>query len=265
MSYTILKQFLLPPGVLILLFLFGFLLVRGVLGRVFIFIALTVLTLMSLPVVAAMLMVGIESYGALEPGHLSDTGAEAILVLGGDRYAWAPEYGGDTVGGYTLQRLRYGAFLYRQTGLPVYVTGGNPPIERPPIGQLMARVLEGEYGVPVAGVEDRSLTTRENALFSAKMLGRDGIGHVLLVTHASHMPRAVESFERVNIMTTPAPTYFGHQENEGEHDYRHWLPSVGAFNNSYVALHEYAGRVWYQLKATIGGRFAGTREVQSTN
>jgi uncharacterized SAM-binding protein YcdF (DUF218 family) len=149
-----------------------------------------------------------------------------------------------------LERLRYGAFLQRETGLPVYVTGGSPPEEYPPIGQLMARVLEREYGITPSEVEDRSRTTWENAAFSAPMLQRDGVDRVLLVTSAWHMPRAVEAFERVGLRVTPAPTYFIHREAGGDTRYGDWLPSAGAFAVSYFALHEYLGRAWYQVKAT---------------
>ncbi len=48
------------------------------------------------------------------------------MVLGGGRYRDAPEYGNDTVGEYTLVRLRYAAKLHRETGFPLLVTGGRP-------------------------------------------------------------------------------------------------------------------------------------------
>ena len=115
----------------------------------------------------------------------------------------------------------------------------------------MRRVLEGEYGIAVAGVEDQSQNTNENAKLSRGMLERDGIDRVLLVTHAWHMPRAVEAFERAGTQVTPAPTYFIHKEGpeREEADYRDWLPSAGAFSVSYFALHEWIGQAWYQLKA----------------
>ncbi len=249
--YTVLKVLILPPGGLILLFVAGFLLARGVLGRMLILIGISALTLMSLPKVAGGLMAGLEPYPALRAEALAETDAEAILILGAGRYSWAPEYGGDTVGPNSLQRLRYGAFLHRRTGLPVYVTGGSPPPHDPPVGRLMAQVLEEEYGILPAGVEARSLTTAENARLSAAMLRQDGIGHVLLVTHAWHLPRAVAAFARTGVETTPAPTSFVHREGEGQPDYRNWLPSADAFLASYYGVHEYLGQAWYQLKATL--------------
>jgi uncharacterized SAM-binding protein YcdF (DUF218 family) len=252
MLYTVIKSLIMPPGGLILLLLIGFFLVRGVLGRVFLLVAITVLALMSLPTVAARLMTGLEPFPALGPDALAQTRADGILILGAGRYSWAPEYGGDTVGTKSMDRLRYGAFLHRRTGLPVYVTGGSPTDEQPTLGRLMARVLEQEYGIVPAGVEDRSRSTEENAAYSAQMLGRDGVARVLLVTHAWHMPRAVGSFERAGIETVPAPTAFVHREGGSGPEYRDWLPSARAFLDSYFALHEYLGQAWYQLKATMG-------------
>lgn len=253
MTYTIIKALVLPPGGLIVVFLLGFLLVRGVMGRVLLFVGVAVFTLMSLPAVATRMMTELEPYPALTPRDLEHTDAGAILVLGAERYSWAPEYGGDTVGGMTLERLRYGAFLHRETGLPVYVTAGSPPEEHPPLGQLMAQVLEREYRITPAGVEDRSRTTWENAAFSAPMLRTAGVRRVLLVTSAWHMPRAVEAFERVGLRVTPAPTYFIHRETDRESTYGDWLPSASAFSRSYYAIHEYLGRAWYQWKTMMEG------------
>jgi len=252
MLYTILKSLLLPPGGIILLLLLGFLLVKGVLGRVLVFTGVVALTLLSLPVVAERLIAGLEPYPALKPAHLSHALADAILILGAGRYSWAPEYGGDTIGPRTLERVRYGAFLHRHTGLPVYVTAGNPPEEGMPLGQLMARVMERECGIQVAGVEDRSRTTWENAEFAAPMLRRDGVRRVLLVTHAWHMPRAVEAFRRTGLQVIPAPTAFVHRQ-DAEGRYTDWLPNSSAFGLSYYAIHEYLGQAWYGLRETIGG------------
>ena len=47
------------------------------------------------------------------------------MILGGGLRRSAPEYGGDTLGRLTLERLRYGAMLAKRTGLPVMVSGGT--------------------------------------------------------------------------------------------------------------------------------------------
>jgi len=246
--HSVLKSLLLPPGILILMLVVAFILARGVLARLLIFGAAAMLTLVSLPVVATLLMVPLEPYPALDKDSIPQD-AQAILVLGAGRFTDAPEYGGDTVDSLSLQRARYAAYLHRLTGLPIYIAGGSPPHEQPPLGVLMAQTLESELGVPVAGMETQSLTSWENAANAKPMLERDGIRHVLLVTSAWHLPRAIEAFERAGVRVTPAPTGFNHRPGwEEDMRYTDWLPSARAFLTSYYALHEHLGRVWYQVR-----------------
>jgi uncharacterized SAM-binding protein YcdF (DUF218 family) len=254
MVYTVLKSLLLPPGGLILLLLAAFFLVRGVLGRMLLFLGVVSLTLMSLPVVTTLLMQGLEVYPAIAASRPPPGDAEAILVLGAGRYDWAPEYGGDTVDEATLMRLRYGAHLHRTTGLPVYVSGGDPENENPSLGRLMAKVLKDDYGIDAAGVEDRSRTTWENAELSAPMLRADGIDKILLVTNAGHMPRSMDAFERFHVPAAAAPTGFVSGPSPGVPDrLGDLLPSMKALADSYHAIHEYLGRAWYQVRETAAG------------
>ena len=67
--------------------------------------------------------------------------AQAIVILGGGRRHYAPEYeGGETVNSRTLERIRYGALLARRSRLPVLVSGGNPTGNRPE-ATLMSEVM----------------------------------------------------------------------------------------------------------------------------
>jgi uncharacterized SAM-binding protein YcdF (DUF218 family) len=249
MIYTILKALLMPPGGIALLLLAAFFLVHGVLGRLFLFVGIAVLTLISLPVVSIKLMEGLETYPAIAVGQPPPADAEAILILGAGRYEGAPEYGGDTVDQIGLTRLRYGARLHRATGLPIYVSGGSPAGESPPMGRLMASALKDDYGIEVAGIEDQSLTTWENAAFSAPMLRAGGIDKVLLVTSAWHMPRALDAFGRFRVPVIAAPTGFvsvpGRTAPDRVSDF---LPGMKAMTNSYYAIREYLGRAWYQVR-----------------
>jgi len=216
--------------------------VRGTLGRVVLFIAWSLLLAMSLPALSGLLMQAVETYPPLPPAMLDDTRAEAIVVLGAGVYSDAPEYGGHTVDLNSMKRSRYAAWLHRRTRLPIYVSGGVGP--RAP-GPPMRRFLEQELGVPVAAVEEQSGNTRENAELTAPLLAKAGIGRVLLVTDAWHMPRA--------------PTYFlsgAHRLRNGAEeadDWRDWLPQMAAFTASFYAIHELLGGAYYQLRATVAG------------
>lgn len=230
----------LPPMGLLLVAAFGLLLMRrhprG--GRMLTAGAVVVLMLMSIPAVSDTALRSLEIYPAVTAGQLRQ--ADAIVILGGGRYFAAPEYGGDTVSAETLVRCRYGAWLARRSGLPVLVSGGSVLAGRPE-APSMAALLKAEFGVPVRWVEDGSRDTRENASKSALMLKAAGVKRILLVSHASHLPRAVPLFQAQGLTVIPAPTGF---TTEPVSQWQRWLPSVAALRNMTIFCHEWLGRLF---------------------
>ncbi len=233
---------LLPPLGLLLVAAAGWILGRRrpALGRGLVFLALAGLWLLSTPLAAERLL------ALLQPPHQAIRGdeAEAIVILGGGTRLDAPEYGGDSLGRYTLERLRYGAWLQRRTGKPVLVTGGNPRGGRPE-ARLMRDTLTREFGVPVAWVEDLARNTRENARLSAPLLKAAGVRRIYLVTHAWHLPRAVPEFERAGLAVLPAGMGYAGMEPLTPLDF---LPSAEGLKNSQLAFHEAIGIIWYRLR-----------------
>lgn len=249
MLYSLIKSLILPPVGLILLILLGVLWWRRpLLGRGLVLLGASALLLLSLPMVSHRLMQPLEPYPALTEQDLMHPAAQAIVLLGAERYTDATEYGGDSIGPISLQRARYAAWLQRRSGLPLFVTGGSPPHEDPPIGLLMSRVLEQEFQVPVTQVERHSLNTQENAAFTAPILRRERISRIYLVTSAWHLPRAVRAFEQEGIQVTPAPTAF-EQRNPSEGPMpQDFFPGPRSLYRSYYAIHEYLGRIWYAVR-----------------
>ena len=135
--------------------------------------------------------------------------------------------------------------------MPIIVSGGTRGIDGPPEAHLARQVLEDELGARVSMLEDQSLTTWENARLTQPLLKRQGIGQVLLVTHAWHLPRAVYAFREAGVQVIPAPTHFVHSSYPSE-GLVHWLPSAGAMYNSYYALHERLGLLWYKFRYADG-------------
>lgn len=195
LATNLLAAFLLPPLNGLLLAGLGWLLWlrRPRLARLLVGSGLALLFVLALPVVGNAMLRSLEGEPVSQEQMRQ---AQAIVVLGGGRYRGAPEYGGDTVSVPTLVRLRYAAKLHRETGLPLLVSGGKPDGGGTSEAEAMRRVLADEFGLPVRWVEGESDNTRENALFSAQLLKRDGVTRVLLVTHAEHMRRARRSFEQ---------------------------------------------------------------------
>lgn len=213
--------------------------------------------LFSIPYTANLLNNLLQRYPPLTEEALEQGRPQAIVVLAGGLYSNAPEYGNDTVDLLTLGRLRYTARLAEQTGLPVLVSGGVKDEDHDPTeAELMKRVLEEDFDIGGVLTETHSQNTWENAVYSAAILHSMGIDTIVLVTHAVHMPRAVESFRRTGLKIVPAPTlYFSDEPTFLE--LQSWLPSAKAVHEVHYALHEWLGRLWYRLRD--GGRMPERR------
>jgi uncharacterized SAM-binding protein YcdF (DUF218 family) len=237
------ETFLLPPGILLIVFAVGLLVGRRWrrLGRILQITAFVTLYALSTPFLANHMLASLEPAAPLDVPHIGDAGA--IVVLSANGGGWTPEYGTDTVGAMTLERMRYAAHLERATGLPVLVTGGIPGRFARPLAVTMAEAFRDDFGITPRWIEDQAETTAENAAFSAAMLKRDGISTVLLVTSAWHMPRASLAFAANGLTVIPAPTMFTVVSD----DPSAFLPGIGALHNAYYALHEYLGIAWYRL------------------
>ena len=173
--------------------------------------------------------------------QLKAAGYGAIIVLGGGRTPRASEFAGQAVSSpAVLVRLRYAARAQRQSGLPILVTGGMPLSTQRPEAELMAESLREDFGVPVRWLESASRTTAENAELSAAILLPLGIRQIVLVSHASHLPRAVKDFERTGFTVLAAPMEF--TPATGNYSFiERWTPQSDSLSNSRRALHEWLG------------------------
>jgi uncharacterized SAM-binding protein YcdF (DUF218 family) len=241
----LLKALVLPPVSLLLLTALGLLLLRKSprLGRALAWTGLVSQLLLALPVVGALLVRSLDSSPPLDLAQASRAGA--IVILGGGTRANAPEYGGDTLGRLTQERVRYGAVVARKLSLPVLVSGGGT-FGQQTEGSLMRAALEEEFGVRVRWIEQRSRTTHENAQRSAEILKANGIGQVVLVAHSFDMPRARAEFAGAGIDTVPAPTGI---PSPGPPTIFDFVPSVAGMQTSYYALYELLANAVLKLRA----------------
>ncbi len=246
---NVLAFLLLPPANGLLFAFAGLVLLRRRprLGRWLIAGGLLMLLLLSLHVVAVQLLRPLEErYPPLDLGNLAAMPVDAIVVLAGGRDRLAPEFAGqDDVSDDTLIRLRYGALLAKAMGKPILVTGGQPDGAGRSEADAMRISLQRDFGVQVRWVEAASNTTRENALYSAAMLKDEKIRRIALVTHAWHMPRAVQVFNAAGFAVLPSPMAYSSTRPLTPLDF---MPSAGALRASSRALHEWIGMVWYRLR-----------------
>ena len=239
--------FVLPPFNCILLILIGLIILRWRfrLGVWIISIALLVLYAFNTPAVNKAITDAVHSGEPITYSVSQKSLGKAIVVLVAGKYLNATEYFGDTIRGRALERVRYGAFLHRNTGKPILVTGGDPNNTGSSEAHLMEAVLTNEFGVPVKWLEPRSKNTFESARNSWEILYNEGITQIYLVTHYAHMARAKAAFERAGFDVIPAPTIkLRHSEFSG----KDLLPNSYAAEAGKAAITEWVGGIWYKLR-----------------
>ncbi len=240
----ILAALVLPPAGPLLLALLGVLVAtrrRGT-GLAMATLGIVAALLLSTNAVALLLaphlMPGVR---AAQPQDLDAAGA--IVVLGGGVHPEAPEYGVAQPSGYTLQRLRYGAWLARRTGKPLAFAGGvgwaaaGTGVD--PEGAVARRVLQ-EYALEPRWVDDRSRDTAENAARMAQLLHPAGVRRIALVTDATHMPRAAAAFRGAGFEVLPAPTDFPSPQSR---PLLEWLPSGLGLQTNRSLVREWLARI----------------------
>ncbi|ONH52681.1 Uncharacterized SAM-binding protein YcdF, DUF218 family [Pseudomonas cedrina] len=243
------KQLLLPPGILLLLLALAwwFRRSRPRLAACCFALGFGGMWLISLPAVVEWGARALETEPPLAREDWSTLAgrADAIVVLGSGRERGDPAWGTDQPTGIGLERQRYAARLAKASGLPVLTTGGlhygTPPSE----AELMAVSMRDDFGVNVRWKEERSRTTWENAQMSAEILLPEGVKRVVVVTHASHMPRAVWSFEKAGFTVVPAPVGFLGVDNA--RPLGGWLPEFKSIWQSGQLINEAVGQVGYRV------------------
>lgn len=243
---------LMPPGILILLAIFGLLVhIRSpFLGNAIVSTSVACLLAFSLPVTGRLMLAPLEQDAPVLPKASLEKikkEANAIIVISGDRNADAPEYDGDTIGQRSLVRVRYAAWLQKNTALPILVSGGSPYNEPVTLAVIMQKVLTDDFNAEVKWVEKRSSNTFENAQFSREILQKEGIKTIILVTDAYHMKRAHWAFKKVGFNVIPAPTGFA-TPNAADRKIFGYLPSAKGLALTRKALHERLGLRWYVHK-----------------
>lgn len=179
--------------------------------------------------------------------------ADAIVVLGGTVGVRRPprvipelQEGG--------QRLIHASRLYHASRAPLVVlSGGNLTRDDSYEKESAAAAdIMVELGVPRAALatETRSRNTYENAVETARLLRDKGLRRVLLVTSASHMPRAMAVFRSQGIDCVAQPTHIISVQSSKPSLLR-WLPNTEFLLQSQWAIKEYIGFFVYRWRGWI--------------
>jgi uncharacterized SAM-binding protein YcdF (DUF218 family) len=208
-------------------------------GMAVIVTGVVALWLLSTLVVADPLARLAEHYPALDLSR--PVQGQAIVILGGSTARFAPEYAGPAAGFELLERVTYGGYVARRTGLPVLVSGSaNETL-------AMSAQLARDFGIRARWVEGESRDTFENARFSARLLRADGIARVVLVTSSCHEWRAAQEFMSAGLAVEPAPVHvLAPPAHRPVTDY---LPTLLGLTRSTEAIYEILGDAVRRLLA----------------
>ena len=212
----------------------------------------TLLIVCALPVTSQYLIGQLEkqypSYKASDAPQ-----ADAILILGGAvALPQHPRVDLELVG--SSDRIRYASQLYQQSkASKIVISGGNVFEQSNLRGEAyyIAQLLM-EWGVPREDIlfEEKSRNTYQNATLIKPLLQSNKLSKVLLVTSATHMPRAFAVFKAQGIDVIPAPTDIL-VTSSNDPDIFNWIPNAQALSSTTWILKEYLGWYYYKLRGYI--------------
>ncbi|MCX5791633.1 MAG: YdcF family protein [Elusimicrobia bacterium] len=171
---------------------------------------------------------------------------DVIVVLGGGAYDSYEVYSaGERLQPGSLERVSAAALLQKRTKLPVIVSGGAV------FSNIAEADADGAYleelGVPAKAIikETQARDTYENAGFTRRICEERGYKKIILLTSASHMPRAVYLYKKIGF-TDIVPFPVTRTAAKGaKRSFRDYLP--GTFYSAARALNEYLGLLFYRL------------------
>jgi uncharacterized SAM-binding protein YcdF (DUF218 family) len=147
-------------------------------------------------------------------GPWRDPTGDTLIVLGGSMVE-------DVLGESSYRRAVYAVHVFQEGGVQrIVVSGGGSGV---PVSEAVKRFLVCA-GAPerIVITEGRSLSTRENAVNTARLLAGD-TGRKVLVTSDYHMFRAWRAFRKAGIATEPRPFPDAIKRSQ------HWLGRWPAF------------------------------------
>lgn len=216
-------------------------------GKLCVSLGWLLLTLLSLQPVADSLLKPIED---TYPTWRGEQPVNYVVVLGGG-YTWNPEWApSSNLINNSLPRLTEGIRLWQANpGSKMIFTGAAAKTDPVSTAEAGARVAES-LGVPRSDiiVLDRPKDTEEEALAVKRAIGD---APFLLVTSASHLPRAMIFFRHAGLDPLPAPA----NQLAVTSPLNPWeraIPSPVWLMHSDRVGYETLGRVWQWLKDSSG-------------
>ncbi len=165
---------------------------------------------------------------------------DVIIMLGGGATSDTPDVSGKgELCSIPANRLLTAVRLQKKLQIPIILSGGQVYKDSGKEAEIARRMLL-DLGVADREIliEGKSINTRENAEFSARLIREYHFQKPILVTSAYHMPRAVLNFRQQGVAVIPYPTDYVENKHRIFH-YNELAPSAMALGYTETALQEY--------------------------
>lgn len=254
MLVKIVSRLFFPVPVICELLLTGVLLLwftrRKKAGIILITIGTALLLLLSIaPVSGALLGTLEQRYPPLNlsslPAELTKSPSGTFIVVLGSGYSPDPRVDLNShLSQDALARLDKGIEICRQLESCKLILSGGPPAA----AQAMKDVAIS-LGIPPQEIilEEKSRNTEQEAQFIKPMVGS---APFILVTSASHMPRAMGLFQKLGMHPIAAPTDYLAKRG-GPFSPDEFYPGAGGLSEAERAVYEYLGMAWGKLLGEI--------------
>ena len=138
-----------------------------------------------------------------------------------------------------LKRVIEAVVIYNKTNNAKIIFTGGVDLTHKYSTSYINKKLALELNVPKQDIiiSQKEKDTKDEAYFAKKIIKNKKF---VLVTSATHMPRAMLIFKNQHLHPIPAPTDFKKKQIKSYFK----MPSLTAFKNSQIAIHEYIGIIW---------------------
>lgn len=212
-----------------------------ILGRSIALFFLAILWIFSTPAFSTWLSVKFLSQNQPTTAiKLKQKGIQAIVVLGGGVDTGQPD-GIHQLKPTALDRLKVGIELSRKTGIPILVTGGKgfrAEVDSEKEAEISRRVAFEAFNYDIKWTESESRNTHENAINSKRLLSKEGISKIALVSHYWHIPRSQMEFQNVGFEVIVVPMGFS---SKNKQDLQNTIPNGTSLSESINTLKEIFG------------------------
>ena len=234
--------FVQPSGMVISLLLLGLLFLylhKNKYAKISLSLSLSLFLLYAYPPFSNYLVTNLESK---YPNYDYRSDVKYIHVLGSGHNTDTTQPLSSRIGGAGIKRNLEGMFIHLKTpNSKIIFTGFEGKSD------TTTAKMNATFAITL-GIKEENLIlngeakdTREEALFTKSIIGDEPF---ILVTSATHMPRAMMLFESLGLHPIAAPTDFHKKKFDGYFK----MPSVGSFFKSQIAMHEYMGMLWAKIR-----------------